>query len=390
MDIHIHGSAVALDVQAAVAAHPNKMPFNGVLTRVDVPSDSAPNGSSGKRVQVTRLAAERALPTLIGMGVNFGATMVAHSLKSVVGIIEAASLEGNDIRISGYVFAKNFPGEASTIKAQQHKLGFSYELDVLDIESSTADPMVITDCVFTGAAILLRDKAAYLNTSLAASAAKEFIMDKETQDAITNAVTAAIKPVTEQVTSLAASVDDLKKNPVQIAAANMLPKVEPHAARLEAAADKMESDGIGASDNMGHAKILRNMASDMRSSAARGEMPSRFYGAMMASAAPVAESPEVKALKDEIASMGTKIADLQASKVAASPAPPRPTEKTERAAVPHTAQTILASKGIELPYNDDGGINVGKLDAAFDAARISADQSRMIKSTLLASGAKFS
>jgi len=43
-----------------VHGHPNRLPFEGVLTLVDVASDKAPSGSRGHRVVLTRAAAESA------------------------------------------------------------------------------------------------------------------------------------------------------------------------------------------------------------------------------------------------------------------------------------------------------------------------------------------
>ena len=54
-----------------VRDHPNRVPFEGVLTLVDVPSDRAPSGARGHRVILTRGAADAALPSLLGMAVDF-------------------------------------------------------------------------------------------------------------------------------------------------------------------------------------------------------------------------------------------------------------------------------------------------------------------------------
>jgi hypothetical protein len=43
--------ARSLDVPAN--AHPNRLPFSGVLTKIDEPSDAAPEGSNGNRVTLT-------------------------------------------------------------------------------------------------------------------------------------------------------------------------------------------------------------------------------------------------------------------------------------------------------------------------------------------------
>ncbi len=45
-----------------VDGHPNRVPFEGVLTMVNTASDKAPAGARGHRGRLTREAAENALP----------------------------------------------------------------------------------------------------------------------------------------------------------------------------------------------------------------------------------------------------------------------------------------------------------------------------------------
>ena len=54
-----------------VEGHPNRVPFEGVLTMVNTASDKAPAGARGHRVMLTRDAAEKALPSLLGMAVDY-------------------------------------------------------------------------------------------------------------------------------------------------------------------------------------------------------------------------------------------------------------------------------------------------------------------------------
>jgi hypothetical protein len=56
-------------------------------------------------------------------------------------------------------------------------------------------------------------------------------------------------------------------------ATTILEKVTPHASRLEDAADRMDKDGIGGHPTRGHAAVLRDMAADLRATAARSKMP---------------------------------------------------------------------------------------------------------------------
>jgi hypothetical protein len=46
--------------------HPNKMPFSGILTRIDEPSDRPPEGSSGRLITISAEAAEKTLQSRYG------------------------------------------------------------------------------------------------------------------------------------------------------------------------------------------------------------------------------------------------------------------------------------------------------------------------------------
>src|SRR5690606_33803993 len=62
-------SALAMEIPDKVVDHPNQVPFKGVLTKLDEPSDNPLNGSNGKRVVIPKGVAEEALPSLLGMAV---------------------------------------------------------------------------------------------------------------------------------------------------------------------------------------------------------------------------------------------------------------------------------------------------------------------------------
>jgi hypothetical protein len=46
-------SAMALNISNGIDGHPNKMPFHGILTRIDEPSDKAPEGSGGRLITIS-------------------------------------------------------------------------------------------------------------------------------------------------------------------------------------------------------------------------------------------------------------------------------------------------------------------------------------------------
>ncbi len=58
-----------------VAGHPNRLPFRGVLTLVGVASQRSPSGARGHRVMLTRPATEAALPSLLGMALDYAPSL---------------------------------------------------------------------------------------------------------------------------------------------------------------------------------------------------------------------------------------------------------------------------------------------------------------------------
>ncbi len=153
-----------------VHGHPNRLPFEGVLTLVDVASDKAPSGARGHRVILTREAAEAALPSLLGMAVDYKAGWDGHDARQKCGIITAAEVDGRRLTVAGYLYAKDFPEMEAKIQGAQggqgdSLMGMSYELADAHVADMRAQVWTLTRATFTGAAILLREKAAYRSTS---------------------------------------------------------------------------------------------------------------------------------------------------------------------------------------------------------------------------------
>jgi hypothetical protein len=92
-----------------VEGHPNRTDFTGVLTLVDVPSQRSPQGAQGHRVVLTRAVAERALPSLIGMALDYAPSFDRHDMRCKVGVITQAEVVGRNLEIAGYLYAKDFP-----------------------------------------------------------------------------------------------------------------------------------------------------------------------------------------------------------------------------------------------------------------------------------------
>lgn len=149
-----------------VKGHPNRVDFEGVLTLVDMASDRAPSGAKGHKVMLTRAAAEAALPSLLGMAVDYRPGWDGHDAKRKIGLITEADVVGQRLKVKGYLYARDFPEATEEIRASAPEaMGMSYELADAQVADMRDEVWRLTRATFTGAAILLRDKAAYRATS---------------------------------------------------------------------------------------------------------------------------------------------------------------------------------------------------------------------------------
>lgn len=253
--------AMALEVPE-VPDHPNRVPFSGVLTRVDEASDKPVGGAQGKRVLIPKEVAEKALPSLLGMGVDYQPNLSGHDPQKKIGVITGATVEGDGVHIEGFLYGADFPAVVAEIQSKKALLGFSYEAQS-SVADWNSDPVEVTSCVFTGAAILFKSAAAYTTTSLEASASSEIDMTKEELAAL---LADTLKPITDDLAALKASSGKLE-------AANVLHRVKKHSDALRAAADGMEAEGLGGHERRGHVAVLRRMADKMEAEAVMGKLP---------------------------------------------------------------------------------------------------------------------
>src|SRR5271167_4948173 len=128
MNLQLEAMALAMP---EVAGHPNRLPFRALLTLAGVASQRAPHGAQGHRVMLTRSAADAALPSLLGMALDYAPSLDAHDARRKIGIITEADIVPmpqrgtpisgapqsasrpnspiGQIAVSGYLFAHDFP-----------------------------------------------------------------------------------------------------------------------------------------------------------------------------------------------------------------------------------------------------------------------------------------
>lgn len=330
-------SLEAMALNISNSDHPNKMPFSGILTRLDQPSDHPPGGSYGRKIIVTSEAAEKALSSLLGMAVDFTPSFDGHDAQTKIGIITSANVVGNAIEVEGFIYAADFPETAQLIKDLKEVLGFSFEAQRLTILDPTADVLTITDLAFTGAAILRKDKAAYSTTSLAAAAAiGDIDMTKEEMQAL---LAAALSPMVARLEKIEASATVVAAPAV----------VDVKAAVAEALAAQAEVQ-----------KLAAKQAEDMK--------------AAVAAAVEAATKP----LIDSLAAAETKAKDAIAAAKLVSEAPARKT-------LAPGASKLLAKAAVTLPEGDVK-LSVADLDAKMKSASMTVDQRMVLKNELSRAG----
>lgn len=175
MNTELEGMALEMP---EVNGHPNRLPFHGVLTLVATPSRRPPGGAEGHRVMLTRKATEEALPSLLGMALDYSPALNSHDQQRKIGVITSADLEslkpgsgdpGAQVTVRGFLYEHDFPDVVAELRAGQGTLGMSYEITNAAVASKVSPIWAVTSFTFTGAAVLRRDKAAYPET--------EFVVD---------------------------------------------------------------------------------------------------------------------------------------------------------------------------------------------------------------------
>ncbi len=220
--------ALAVEMSKLTRRHPNRVGFTGVLTQVDRPSDRAPAGARGHRVLLTRAAAETALPSLIGMALDQTPAFDGHDARRKVGVITAAEIVGNELLVAGHIFARDFPELLRELQSGS-KLGMSYEVAEARVEDVRAAVWTLIEVTFTGAAVLMREKAAYSGTSveLAARAAAQIktggkkMNEEQNQQWITvgERLAAAAEALTQTVARIDAQHEEVQSTISRIVAA---------------------------------------------------------------------------------------------------------------------------------------------------------------------------
>lgn len=234
----------------------NRQPFTGILCSLDEASVKAPISNVGKKAVITQVAAEKAIPSIVGQPVNVAwnspdGKFSGHD-KTVVGIFSKGWVQDGDLWVSGYLFNETFPKICASIKQEKSDLGFSYEILAKSYRTN-GDEMLIDDFTFIGGTILYKTKAAYGDeTQLIAAQAKE--NDKMTAEEIKGIIDGINAGFDAKFEKISASIDQkikegiegVSKDVEEIKASALKSKedMEALAVNLAEAKEKIEASAI--------------------------------------------------------------------------------------------------------------------------------------------------
>ena len=200
------------DFTVKTESHSNKMKFTATVMYLDKYSDGVPDGSVWEKILLEKSECEKSLETMNLMGINcvWGEWGKAnwqfdgHDPRNKIGVVENTYIEGNELKIDGIIYKRDFSDISQFIRNTMESMGFSIEASFNDWEE-TEEGLIIRDVEFTGVSMLFKNCAAYSDTyieTLSASKKDKEIMTQEERNTfveeVTNSVMAKINEAQEQ------------------------------------------------------------------------------------------------------------------------------------------------------------------------------------------------
>ena len=200
------------DFTVKTESHSNKMKFTATVMYLDQYSDGVPDGSVWEKILLEKSECEKSLETMNLMGINcvwdeYGKAnwqFDGHDPRNKIGVVENTYIEGNELKIDGIIYKRDFYDISQFIRNTMESMGFSIEASFNDWEE-TEEGLIIRDVEFTGVSMLFKNCAAYSDTyieTLSASKKDKEIMTQEERNTfieeVTNSVMAKINEVQEQ------------------------------------------------------------------------------------------------------------------------------------------------------------------------------------------------
>jgi hypothetical protein len=166
---------VGLQLSAKDPAQLNRRPMEGMLFPIDSPSEATPAVGPGLPLFVPRSVAMGLVNRVSGLPLDADESLSKHANKQIVGVINAASIEGNEFRVNGYIYDWSQPEMAALISANKQSLGMSMNAmakgSPRDVDGRKV--FFVESLELMGANILKSSKATFTGTNLIAASAAD-------------------------------------------------------------------------------------------------------------------------------------------------------------------------------------------------------------------------
>lgn len=166
---------VGLQLGAADPAELNRRPMSGMLFPIDTPSEAIPAVGPGLPLLIPREVALSLVGRVQGLPLDADDSLTKHANKQIVGVINCASIEGDEFRVEGSLFDWSQPELVSRISANKRDLGMSMNAMAKGrtCEVNGRKVFRVDSLELMGANILRRSKATFTGTNLISAASKD-------------------------------------------------------------------------------------------------------------------------------------------------------------------------------------------------------------------------
>lgn len=178
-----------LQLAAADPSSLNRRPMEGMLFPIDTPSEATPAVGPGLPLFVPRSVAMGLLNRVSGLPLDADDSLNKHANKQIIGVMQAASIEGNEFRVNGFLYDWSNPELVALISANKQSLGMSMNAmakgSAREIEGRKV--FCVDSLELMGANILRSSKATFTGTNLISASAKDtetIELDSENADEI--------------------------------------------------------------------------------------------------------------------------------------------------------------------------------------------------------------
>lgn len=146
-------------------ARSNLHPVEGVLFRVDEPSESPPSVGPGLPLYIPRSVAESVLD-VANKPLEASDTLTKHAKEGTIGVMTEAEIQGNDFIYRGFVWPYNHEQKVEAISAAKEILGASMNARAKGHVATVGDTQVywIDQLELLGGCLLFSELATYRKT----------------------------------------------------------------------------------------------------------------------------------------------------------------------------------------------------------------------------------